>query len=96
MQLAVSDETAKVFKEDWMETMKFNWQSFRDYDLHRQFEKYSKLDAAALPPEKFRKLNKVISDMQAIYATTKVCDYRDKTKCNLELEPGEVQKTPVL
>ncbi|KAK5649892.1 hypothetical protein RI129_000921 [Pyrocoelia pectoralis] len=86
-QLQVSKEAAKEAKEDWLETIKFNWKSFSDYDLRRQFEKLSILGRSALPEEKFLKLEKIISDMQTIYSTAKICDYKNKTKCDLSLEP---------
>ncbi|KAB0790846.1 hypothetical protein PPYR_14878 [Photinus pyralis] len=86
-QLDVSKESAKETKEDWLETIKFNWRSFGDYDLRRQFEKLSILGKSALPEEKFLKLEKIISDMQTIYSTAKICDHKNKTKCDLVLDP---------
>ncbi|RZC41415.1 angiotensin-converting enzyme-like, partial [Asbolus verrucosus] len=86
-QLAVDAEVAKEDKQYWLETIKFNWKTFTDYDLKRQFKKYSKLGTSALPEEKLNRLNKIISDMQKIYSTAKICAYDDPEKCNLALEP---------
>lgn len=88
-QLAVQAQAAKETKEDWLETIKFRWQQFKDYDLHRQFKKYAVLGTSALPEDKLNKYNKIISDMEKIYSTAKVCDYKNKTKCDLALEPGK-------
>ncbi|KAB0793117.1 hypothetical protein PPYR_12737 [Photinus pyralis] len=86
-QLKVSTESAKEAKEDWLKTIKFDWGSFSDYDLRRQFKKFSILGRSALPEEKFLKLEKSISDMETIYSTAKICDYNNKTNCDLSLEP---------
>ncbi|KAF2896394.1 hypothetical protein ILUMI_09783 [Ignelater luminosus] len=86
-QLEVSARVAKETKEDWLETIKFNWKSFSDPDLYRQFKKYSILGTAALPEDKYTKLDKIISDMQTIYSTAKICDFKTKDKCDLALEP---------
>ncbi|KAK5649891.1 hypothetical protein RI129_000920 [Pyrocoelia pectoralis] len=88
--LQVTKETAKETKDDWLQTTQFNWRSFSDDDLRRQFEKLSILGSSALPEEKFLKLKKTISDMETIYATAKICDYKNKTKCDLSLEPDIV------
>lgn len=89
MQLAVSAQAAKEKKEDWMETIKFRWQFFRDSDLRRQFKKYSILGPSALPEDKYTKLKKLTKDMEAVYSTAKICAYNNTSKCDLSLEPGK-------
>lgn len=89
MQLNVSAEVAKETMEDWKETIKFHWQQFEDYDLRRQFQKYSVLGSAALPEDKYKKLKEIIGDMQKMYSTAKICSFSNKTKCDLALEPGK-------
>ncbi|KAL1500872.1 hypothetical protein ABEB36_006297 [Hypothenemus hampei] len=87
-QLEVSAEVAKNQKEAWQRVIQFDWQRFSDYSLRRQFQKYSVLGVAALPEDKFSRLNQIISDMEAIYSKTKLCP-RDKhgQECKLSLEP---------
>ncbi|XP_025834025.1 angiotensin-converting enzyme [Agrilus planipennis] len=86
-QLKVSAEAAKQIKEDWQEIIKYNWRVFDDGDLKRKFEKYSILGVSALPEEKYSKREKIISDMEAVYAKAKICDYKDQERCDLALEP---------
>jgi peptidyl-dipeptidase A len=47
----------------------------------------TKLGYAALSEDKFLQLEKAVSNMSSNYATVKVCDYKDSTKCDLSLEP---------
>lgn len=84
----VSAELARAAKEHWKELIAYPWQTYKDADLRRKFQKYSVLGLAALPDDKFDKLNKIVSEMASIYSTAKICDYKDSTKCNLSLEPG--------
>lgn len=78
-----------------MEVVKFHWQLFEDYDLRRQFQKYSILGTSALPEDKYKKLTAIIGDMQKIYSTAKVCSFTNTTKCDLALEPGIKHKESV-
>ncbi|XP_014260341.1 angiotensin-converting enzyme-like [Cimex lectularius] len=80
-------ETSIKVKKYWEETIKFPWQTFKDADLRRQFKQLSLLGTAALSDEKKKELNKLISDMGETYSKAKVCDYKDRTKCDLSLEP---------
>ncbi|XP_047100514.1 angiotensin-converting enzyme-like isoform X1 [Schistocerca piceifrons] len=86
-KLNVSAEHAKFQKQQWLETIKYPWHTYKDPDIRRQFQKYSVLGTAALSEEKFDKLEKLVSEMESIYSTAKVCDYNDATKCDLSLEP---------
>jgi peptidyl-dipeptidase A len=90
-QLAVSAEVAKERKENWLEVIKFNWNTFSDYDLRRQFKKYSKLGSDALPEEKLNRLNKITSEMEKIYSTAKICAFDNNSTCDLALEPELTQ-----
>lgn len=90
-QLAIAAEVAKNSKEAWQRVKELNWQRFSDYSIKRQFEKYSVLGMSALPEEKFTRLNKIVSDMEAIYSKTKICPYGQNSTnpedCKLSLEP---------
>nr|CAD7567619.1 unnamed protein product [Timema californicum] len=55
-KLEVSADNARYQKQQWTETIKFRWQSFRDDDLRRQFKKYSVLGTAALSEKKHEKV----------------------------------------
>jgi hypothetical protein len=50
------DEDAKFVKEQWLETIKYPWATYKDPDLRRQFQKHSVLGYAALEREKFGKV----------------------------------------
>lgn len=88
----MSAQVAKETKDDWREVIKFKWQQFEDYDLRRQFQKYSILGTSALPEDKYKKLKAIIGDMQKVYSTAKICSFFNKTECNLALEPGDFPK----
>ncbi|ENN80010.1 hypothetical protein YQE_03557, partial [Dendroctonus ponderosae] len=94
-KLAVSSEVARNVKEAWQRVIRFNWQRFSDYSLRRQFQKYSVLGVAALPEEKVKQLETIISDMQAIYSKAKICPNgqkpEDGAECTLSLEPELTQ-----
>ncbi|XP_056647591.1 angiotensin-converting enzyme-like isoform X1 [Diorhabda sublineata] len=85
--LAISAEVAESEKEAWQQVKQFNWKSFSDYNIKRQFMFYSVLGSSALPENDYKYLKKNISEMEAIYAKGKICDYHNKTKCDLALEP---------
>ena len=87
----MSAEIAKERKQEWLEVIKFNWNTFSDPDLKRQFKKYSKLGSDALPEDKLNRLNKITSEMQKIYSTAKICAYDNSSQCNLALEPELTQ-----
>ncbi|XP_076253432.1 angiotensin-converting enzyme-like [Rhynchophorus ferrugineus] len=90
-QLAIAAEVAKNEKEAWQRVGQYNWKSFSDPSLRRHFQKYSVLGTSALPEEKFKQLNKIISDMEAIYSKAKICPKgkkeTDGEECKLGLEP---------
>lgn len=90
--MTIKAQMAKETKDDWLETTKFSWQYYQDYDLHRQFKKYSVLGPYALAEDKFTKLEKIKSEMEGIYAKAKICSFKNNTKCDLALEP-EITET---
>ncbi|XP_043950381.1 angiotensin-converting enzyme [Drosophila biarmipes] len=83
----VSAELAKFKKEVARDTAKYQWRSFQSEDLRRQFKALNKLGYAALPEADFAELLQSISSMETNYAKVKICDYKDKAKCDLALEP---------
>lgn len=54
------------------------------------FKKYSQLGVSALPDNKYKLLMQCVSGMESNYATSKICDYKNATKCDLALEPGTI------
>ncbi|KAL0832502.1 hypothetical protein ABMA28_000718 [Loxostege sticticalis] len=80
-------DISKQDKVAWEETKMYKWQGFQDNTLKRMFKKYSELGVAALPDDKYQQLMRSVSGMEANYATSKICSYKDNTKCDLALEP---------
>uniref|UniRef100_A0A182WGJ5 Angiotensin-converting enzyme n=1 Tax=Anopheles minimus TaxID=112268 RepID=A0A182WGJ5_9DIPT len=78
---------AVFMKEVASSLKKYDYESFSDEDLKRKIRKLTKLDYAVLPEDKFAEMQGAISRMQVNYAKTKVCDYRNTSKCDLALEP---------
>lgn len=70
-----------------MQLRKYQYESFKDADLKRMLKKFTNLGASALPEEDFKELLEVVANMESNYAKVKLCDYHDRTKCNLSLEP---------
>ncbi|GLH10915.1 Angiotensin-converting enzyme [Gryllus bimaculatus] len=89
LQAAV--EMATYQKQQWQQLVQFPWRSFQNRDTRRQFEVIADLGMATLPPERFQQLGRLIGQMQGTYSTAKVCDFHNRTKCNLSLEPELVQ-----
>lgn len=46
------------------------------------------LGTSALPEDLNKRLINAITNMQATYAKATICDYNDKSKCDLHVEPG--------
>ncbi|KAJ8978209.1 hypothetical protein NQ317_002029 [Molorchus minor] len=86
-QLSVAAQAAKSEKEIWQQVTQYDWSRFSDYSLKRQFQKYSILGSSALPEEKFKRLHKIVSDMEATYSKAKICSFHDPKDCDLALEP---------
>ncbi|XP_059056714.1 angiotensin-converting enzyme-like [Achroia grisella] len=87
LMLQVSLEIAEEEKEYWKETMSYLWHEYEDPDLKRMFKKYSELGTSALPEDLNQRLLTAISNMQSIYAKATICDYKDRNKCDLHVEP---------
>ncbi|XP_017857190.1 PREDICTED: angiotensin-converting enzyme [Drosophila arizonae] len=83
----VSAELAKFMKEVSVDIRKFNWRSYQNEDIKRQFKSLSKLGYAALPEADYAEFLEAVSSMESNFAKVKVCDYKDNTKCDLSLEP---------
>lgn len=90
LQLQTHLEISKLEKQAWEETKMYRWQDFQDKTLRRMFKKYTVLGASILPDDKYKLLMKSVSDMEANYATAKVCSYTNASKCDLSLEPGKI------
>lgn len=65
----------------------FDYAAYKDVDLKRKFHKLAKPGVAALPDDKYRELEAAITAMESNYAKVHVCDYRNTTRCDLQLEP---------
>ncbi|CAB3239253.1 unnamed protein product [Arctia plantaginis] len=85
-------DLSKQEKQSWEETKMYKWQDFQDFTLRRMFKKYSLLGASALSDEKYGKLMRYVSGMESNYATSKICSYKDQSKCDLALEPDITQE----
>lgn len=83
----VSLEYAKFVKETALRLKEYPYKDFTNPDLKRQFEKLTKLDYAALPQDKYKELIDAVSSMESNYAKVRICSFKDKTSCNLQLEP---------
>ncbi|OAD56126.1 Angiotensin-converting enzyme, partial [Eufriesea mexicana] len=86
-KLNVSSEAARYFKSAWEEVNQFPWRDIKDENIKRQFSMLSVLGPAALPENYYNEYEKIISDMENIYSTAKICDYKNQSKCDLALEP---------
>ncbi|XP_049869718.1 angiotensin-converting enzyme-like [Pectinophora gossypiella] len=80
-------EIAEEEKEYWKETMTYLWHEFENDDLKRMFHKYSILGTSALPEDLNQRLIQAVNNMQNTYAKAKICDYNNRTKCDLLVEP---------
>ncbi|XP_059056708.1 angiotensin-converting enzyme-like isoform X1 [Achroia grisella] len=80
-------ELSKLEKQAWEETKMYKWQIFQDNSLKRMFKKYCELGVSALPDDKYKQLMKSVSGMESNYATSKICSFKNETKCDLSLEP---------
>lgn len=86
-KVEVLEEVAKIRKSMWEDIKKYNWKNFNDVDLQRRFRFASILGAAALPEKTYKDMIETIEAMSTIYSTAKVCDYKNKSNCEMRLEP---------
>lgn len=83
----VSVEAANISKDIAKQVNNYDWKKFKNEDLKRQMFFLSKQGYAVLPEDKYKELIDVLSEMEGNFAKVKVCDYKNKTKCDLYLEP---------
>ncbi|BES96670.1 Angiotensin-converting enzyme [Nesidiocoris tenuis] len=80
-------EVSKEKKAMWKELQRFNWKNFKSADLKRQFTIANNLGSTALPDDKFKEFIETTEAMSTIYSKATVCDFNNKTNCELRLEP---------
>ncbi|CAG7817929.1 unnamed protein product, partial [Allacma fusca] len=78
---------SKFWKEMWGKLSQFNWTGFHDPSVRRQFHLLSVMGISILPEVQLRKYQTAKQALVSTYSTAKVCDWKNKTKCNLSLEP---------
>lgn len=77
------------FRQQWMpKILAYNYTTYTDPLLRRQFKFMSRRDHNALPTEKLNRLTEVINNMSGNYGKVRICSYQDPTKCDMQLEPG--------
>ncbi|XP_033354226.1 angiotensin-converting enzyme-like [Bombus vosnesenskii] len=86
-KLNTSTEAAQYFKSAWKKVNEYPWSDIKDSNVRRQFKKFSVLGRSALPEDSYQEYEKIVSDMENIYSTAKICDYKNRSKCDLALEP---------
>lgn len=86
-KLNTSTEAAQYFKSAWKKVNEYPWSDIKDTNVRRQFKKFSVLGRSALPEDSYQEYEKIVSDMENIYSTAKICDYKNRSKCDLALEP---------
>jgi peptidyl-dipeptidase A len=87
--LNISTDNAKYGKIIAKQLKNYNYNLFENEDLKRKFKLLSDLDDAVLPDDQYEELYNAISAMEQNYAKVKVCDFKNSSKCDLSLEPGE-------
>lgn len=70
-----------------LDAKNLRYEEYKDADLARKIKKLAKLGYTALSEEHYMEITELISDLQAHYAKVKVCDFKDREKCDLALEP---------
>lgn len=88
-QMVAEDmKTANFTKRYAAEAAQFDYKSFTNQTLRRQFENIAELGTQAMKdPEKLKRLSEVLSKMEGIYGKGKVCGVPPDYNC-LSLEPG--------
>ncbi|CAG0883553.1 unnamed protein product [Darwinula stevensoni] len=79
-------------KEAWKNVTSFDWEEFHDPELKRLFKLLSILGTAALPDDKFTRLGELQTQLKEIYSKATICDYNNKSRCDLTLEPDLKRK----
>lgn len=84
--IASNKKFAEFNKDAWKHHIqKYNYHNFKSQQLKRRFQVLSKLGAAALDEDHLVELINILSSMNRIYGTAKVCPL-NKRECNLETE----------
>ncbi|XP_071103349.1 angiotensin-converting enzyme-like [Haliotis cracherodii] len=84
--VATNLEEAAFTKQSAKNASMFEWWNYQNATLQRMFASIADIGTAAMPDEtKLERLNNVLSEMEEIYSTGKVCVKEDQC---LELEPG--------
>ncbi|XP_058122546.1 angiotensin-converting enzyme-like [Anopheles ziemanni] len=83
----VATENAAFFKQISETLSQYDYESFQDEDLKRRVKRLVGLVYSALPVDKFAEILNAVNNMKENYAKIKVCDYHDRNKCDLALEP---------
>lgn len=78
----------KRTKELWNETKSFNWRTYKDADVKRQFWLRSNLGIEALPESQYKKLMKLTNEMRDILNNTRIPSFEDPVKAEITLDPG--------
>lgn len=86
-QLKISSDFAEYVRGMYQEVSKFPWKNINNFDINRKFTKLASPGSAALSNEQYMEYQKIITGMENLYSTAKVCDYNEFDNCNLNLEP---------
>ncbi|ODM99777.1 Angiotensin-converting enzyme [Orchesella cincta] len=65
-----------------------NWEDFKDDELKRMFANFAIQGPGNMSTEHISKMTEILNKMETAYSTVTICDYHDKTKCNLRLDRG--------
>jgi len=68
------------------EAKKYNLNNIVDRDIKRKLESISQIGTSILPEEELERYNLITNEMEKIYSTAKVADYKDRSK-KVSLEP---------
>ncbi|KAE9526929.1 hypothetical protein AGLY_013577 [Aphis glycines] len=87
-KIAINLEFSKFLKSMWVETVKYPWSTYKDPDIKRQFKLMSVLGTDALPEDKLKKLDEIVSAMESLYGRATIPEYGDNNlNRTLSLEP---------
>jgi len=85
--LEQSLKDAKFKLDTWSEAKSFAWKKFNDTRIKRWFKSLTAFNNLAVGEAKYKELNLIEADLVDIYSKAKICSYKSKSDCNLELEP---------
>lgn len=87
LSVQASLEFGAYQKEVWQNVSLYDWNNFQDPSTKRQFQVLSVVGTSALPDSRLSLFENTVSTMEGIYSTTKICDYKNPSKCDLPLDP---------